>query len=127
MTFFIKTQLFAFLYAIIGELLFELVYHNDQLLSNSFVIGISIILGILYAWIMAKFLKHWTAIVVLPISYVFYSIVILFFHGWLFPTNEEDPAAGILMFLIHSPHLLSICIGSLLGFILITIRQYKAR
>lgn len=127
MIFFLKTQLFAFLYALIGEFLLELVYHHFELLSNFFIYGITIFLGILYAWIMLKYLKHWTAIVILPISYVFYSIVIMVLHGWLFPTKEEDFGAGILFFMIHSPHLFSISMGSLLGYTLMKVRTNTAR
>ena len=113
----INIQLISILYTIIGFIYFQLIYKTDT--SEILLFGIAFGLFLLYFWLTAKFFnkKYVLAIVIVPISYIFYSILIILLRGIISPLPEDDIGAGILMLIIHFLNLFSLITGSVAAFI----------
>ncbi len=120
---FIRVVLFSALYAIFGEIIFQIFYYHDYLLNNYHWWLIS--LSIMYTFPVVLFFRsrYWYFIIVMLPLYVIFSMILLFPSGALFPLPDDNPAGGILAFMIHGINLTSISIGGILG-LLINVSLY---
>ena len=106
------------LFALIGEGIFYLIYHNDQLLDlANLIIYTLVIVYSIPIFILFKG-KQWFWSILIVIEYPVLSIILAMIFGKAFPIEEGDLGAGILGLITMGINGISIISGIILGHIL---------
>lgn len=120
---FIWVILLSALYAIIGEIIFQIFYYHDYLLNH--YDWFMILFSIIYTLPVVLFFRnrYWYFSIFIPIFYVIFSFIFLFPYSALFPLPDDNPAGGVLAILMHGINVFCIIIGVILG-LLINVSLY---
>ncbi|AFH60642.1 hypothetical protein B2K_07900 [Paenibacillus mucilaginosus K02] len=123
----IWATLLSAIYALIGEILFQIFYYHDDLLN--LYVWFIIMLSIFYTLPVVNFFnnRYWYSIFVMLFFYFIFAILFLFIFGELFPITDDNPAGGILLIMIQCINFISIVIGITFGLLINLILHYRSR
>jgi hypothetical protein len=99
------------LYAIIGEIIFQIMYYRDQLLGylHWFVILLS---AVYISPIVALFRnRFWYVSVLISFIYFVFVVIFLLVFAAHFPIPDDNTASGILMLMVQGMNIISIILG----------------
>lgn len=114
---FIRVILISALYAVIGEIIFQLFYYHDDLLNH--YDWMIYLLSLMYTVPVVLFFRdrYWYFGIFLLLFYVIFSFIFLFPFAVLIPLPDDNPAGGILAILVHGINVFCMVLGLVLGFL----------
>lgn len=116
-TSFIWAILLGALYAIIGEIIFQILYYHDYLLNHyDWFITLS---SIMYTLPVLLFFRncYWYFSICILLFYVIFSFIFSSPFSALFPLPDDNPAGGLLFIMMHGINAICIVIGVILGLV----------